>query len=295
MVTFFEMLELQASQGKHLCVGLDPDYKKMPARYKIHTDCRVGQLRAINDHMMDVVRSTKHVAACYKPNAAFYERYGWRGVQLLEELIAFIHEIAPGVPVILDWKRSDIGNTNECLAEAAFVALTLHPYLGGDANEPFLRWADKGFFVLCKTSNPNSDEFQDIKGGTPQNSRWLYRGHMEDNVVRHRSWEDFPLYLHVAWHVSDTEEVWSHNGNCGLVAGATHPDQLAEIRQIARDAWLLVPGVGPQGGDLEASVRAAGYKCFLINVSSGISFADDFQAAAEGYHQQILDVMSKGR
>lgn len=269
MANFMEMIEAQWAQGKHLCVGLDPEPQKVPRWLAGHSNAAL-----IYGHMCGVVGATAHVAAAYKPNIAFYESLGWQGLQALEQLIDYIKAEAPGVPVILDAKRGDIGNTNEHYARMAFDnfgadAITIHPYLGWEANKPFLDRADRGIFVLCRTSNPGAGEFQNL----PTN-----RGMVES------------LYQKVAKNVF-RQDKWNYNGNCGLVAGATYPDEISQVRAIAPDIPLLIPGIGKQGGDLEASVMTAKHR-FLINSSSGIIFADYPHAEAEKLHNNIQEALA---
>jgi len=290
MAIFMEMIEAKWAEEKHVCVGLDPVYTLLPGRY--HVMCMTEEL-VVQDFLEGVVRTTKDIVACYKPNIAFFESYGYYGFEMLEKLMHLIHTEAPDVPVILDAKRGDIGNTNEHYAKMAFDlfgadALTIHPYLGWEANKPFLDRADKGIFVLCRTSNPGAGEFQDAGVRIPEVQ---YLPNPED-----RSKKDIPyhdpnsgthsdLYMRVAQNVSDSR-IWNYNGNCGLVTGATYPEEIAQVRAIAPDIPLLIPGVGKQGGDLEASVTAARHR-FIINSSSGIIFADDPRAEAEKLHGEI--------
>lgn len=259
MVSFAEMIEAQWKKGKHVCVGLDPDIRKVPG----HILSFDSPAETIYRHMCEVVKATAHVAAAYKPNTAFYESLGAPGFEALKQLIGYIKAEAPDVPVILDAKRGDIGNTNEHYAKMAFDvmhadAITIHPYLGWQANEPFLNRGDKGIFVLCRTSNPGANEFQD------------------------------QLFIDVAMNVC---RHWNYNGNCGLVAGATYPDEIRQIREVVPDLPFLIPGIGRQGGDLEASVMAARHR-FLINSSSGIIFASDPRAEAEKLHGEIQTILA---
>jgi orotidine-5'-phosphate decarboxylase len=213
-----------------------------------------------------IVEATAEPACAYKPNAAFYEALGEDGFRALEETIAAIRAAAPGAAVILDAKRGDIGSTNAGYVAAAFDrlgadAVTVHPYLGGEALAPFLERADKLVFVLARTSNPGAGELQDLED--------------RDGV---------PLYRHVARAVAGG---WNAAGNCGLVVGATYPEELRAIREdVPATMPILVPGVGVQGGDVAAVVaanRAAGSEAFLIAASRSIVYAsagEDFAAAA---------------
>jgi orotidine-5'-phosphate decarboxylase len=193
------------------------------------------------------------------------EARGAEGIQVLKDTCDYIYEAASDVPIILDAKRGDIGNTNEGYARMAFDALrvdaiTIQPYQGKEAFGPFLSRADKGNIVLCKMSNAGSEEFQslDVAGK--------------------------PLYMHVAERVAAE---WNTNGNCCLVVGATYPEELEQVRAIASDIPLLIPGVGAQGGDLEATVRAAKGKMF-INVSRAVLYASSNPDFAEAARAQAL-------
>ncbi|MBN1400061.1 MAG: orotidine-5'-phosphate decarboxylase [Anaerolineae bacterium] len=244
---FWGKLESSAAQRDSLvCVGLDPVRESIPARY--------GGMGAFCRAIVDL---TAEYACAYKPNIAFFEALGTAG---LEALIDVIRHVPEDIPVILDAKRGDIANTARAYAQAVFErwgadAVTLMPYLGRDAIAPFLEYADKGVFVLCKTSNPSADELQEWE---------------QDGV---------PLYRHVA----RLAQAWAQGRAIGLVAGATFPQALGAIRREAPDAWLLVPGVGAQGGDLEAAV-AAGLRAdgmgLLVNSSRGILYAEDPRRAA---------------
>jgi len=210
---------LNASRGNRslLCVGLDPDPSKLPVRDVFEFN------RAIIDATADLV-------CCYKPNLAFYEAMGIRGLQALKKTLAHIPK---NIPVIGDAKRGDIGNTATAYAKALFGyykfdAVTVNPYMGYDSVKPFLDYRDKGIFVLCRTSNSSASDFQDLV----------------DNF-------GMKFYQTVALRAGD----WNKGGNVGLVVGATFPEELREIRKLCPDMPLLIPGVGAQGGDLELSVR----------------------------------------
>lgn len=290
MATFMEMMEAQWAQGKHLCIGLDPIFEKIPEllrRYALVQKTREDLAFALGNAMADIIDQTYHLTAAYKPNSAFFERYGQYGFRALERVVE--HAKSKGVPVILDAKRGDIGVTNEHYAVMAFStleadAITIHPYLGWEANKPFLDRFDKGIFVLCRTSNSGADEFQDLKCQYPQKT---IDGGMTllDATPNPRE-----LYQRIAENVSDPK-TWNQNKNCGLVTGATYPEEIREVRRIAPDVPLLIPGVGTQGGDLEESVKAARHR-FLINSSSGIIFADDPKQKAEELDGQIRHVLT---
>lgn len=254
-----ELLIGKWKENKNLCVGLDPDVDKIPHRYsrgKIET--------TLINFCCSIVDETAGVAAAYKPNRGFFGYYGDSGMRALQTIVCYVHERCPDIPVIIDGKYNDIGNTLERYAGEAFNlfacngdAMTANPYLGQEANEPILRMVDKFAFWLCLTSNPGAGEFQ--KYGNP------------------------PLFLKVAENI---QNYWNGNNNCGLVIGATCPEELAEVREAAPELPLLLPGVGKQNGDLEGSVSAAKHS-FLINSSRGIIYAENPKESAHAVHEQI--------
>lgn len=222
MATFFERLESRArSVGGAICVGLDPHVEFLPE----------DTAKAAQSWCLQLIEATADSACAYKPNAGFFERWGASGWDALHDVVAAARRQAP---VVLDAKRGDIASSARGYAEAVFDrlgadAVTASPYLGRDALQPFLDVPDKGVFLLCKTSNPGSDDFQTLS---------LASGR--------------PLYLEVARRALE----WNRHGNLGLVVGATDPTALAAVRREAPDLWILAPGVGEQGGDLAAAVRA---------------------------------------
>lgn len=244
-------------QGKFVCVGLDSDYQRIPdflkKKYKKVTDTLVAFNQAIID-------ATHAVAGTYKFQSSFYEAEGAEGLEALQETVAYLHKKAPEIPLIIDAKRADIGSSNEGYVRTVFDkwdfdAVTVHPYLGGEALKPFLERNEKGIIVLCKTSNLGSGEFQDTL------------------VTVHEA--TIPLYLHVAQQVANE---WNKAGNCSLVVGATYPEEAAKIRAVVGDMTFLIPGIGAQGGDLAASVAASKNSQgvgMIINSSRGIIFASD--------------------
>jgi orotidine-5'-phosphate decarboxylase len=259
MGNFIDLLKARWSDGHFLCVGLDTDYAKLPEEFR-----KYSIADAIFKFNQAIVRATAEYCCAFKPNAAFYEGYGLEGLEALIRTNEYIGENYPAIPVIFDAKRGDIGNTNQGYLKAAFdvfkaQAITLHPYLGKEALQPFLDAKDCGVFVLCHTSNPGAGEFQELK-------------------VDGRE-----LYQVVAGKVSSQ---WNYNQNCGLVVGATYPKQLAEVRKIAGDIPILIPGIGAQGGDLVETVtnglNEAGAG-IIINASRSIIYASresDFDRAA---------------
>jgi orotidine-5'-phosphate decarboxylase len=228
-----------------LCVGLDPD----PARFPTHLK---GRADAIFEFCASIVDATADLVCCFKPQIAYFAAHG--AEDQLQALIAHIHANHPGIPVILDAKRGDIGSTAEQYAKEAFErhaadALTVNPYLGKDSIDPYLAWPDKGVLLLCRTSNAGGSELQTLDVGGRK------------------------LYEHVAGLVAHQ---WNATGQCGLVVGATHPDELARVRRIAGDLPLLVPGIGAQGGDVQAAVRAGRTEKgagMMINSSRAILYA----------------------
>lgn len=257
--SFNALLESRWEEGKFLCVGLDTDIAKVPEV------ARKGSIRetivAFNTAIID---ATKDVVCAFKPNSAFYEAYGEEGCGALRETIVYIQSVAPDVPVILDAKRADIGNTNEGYAIAAFDylgadAITVHPYLGSKALAPLFARADKGIIVLCKTSNEGAGEVQDMDVGGE------------------------PLYLRIARLVATH---WNKEGNCALVAGATYPQELARVRTAVGRMPILIPGVGAQGGDVAETVAAGKDdrgRGMIISASRSVLFASagaDFPEAA---------------
>ncbi len=268
----------QWSAGRMLCVGLDSEHSAVASALGVPKDQPQLQLR----FNQEIIQATKDLVAAYKPNSAFYEARGADGIADLKATISYIRSVAPNVLVIVDAKRADIGNTNVAYCEFAFDylnadAVTVHPYLGGVALRPFLSRADRGTFVLCRTSNSGAGEFQD------------------ERLTAHA---ESPLYEHIAKRVA-TE--WNANENCGLVVGATYPEELRRVREIAPKLPLLVPGVGAQGGDLESSVRfgtdVAGGG-ILINAARSVIFASSgsgFASDARGVAQKIDGEIRRAR
>jgi orotidine-5'-phosphate decarboxylase len=246
-----------------VCVGLDPEPSKFPAHLRSDPDAVFAFCRSIVDATADLV-------CCFKPQIAHFAALGTEDA--LQRLIAHIHATHPGVSVILDAKRGDIGSTAQNYAIEAFDrygadAVTANPYLGRDSMQPFLDRADRGVVILCRTSNPGAGDFQDLD-------------------VRDHGGDDRPLYQRVAETIARD---WNGNGNCALVVGATWPKQLREVRAIVGDMPLLIPGIGAQGGDVEAVVTngctADGTGLIIsssraiLYASSGADFADTARAA----------------
>jgi orotidine-5'-phosphate decarboxylase len=244
-----------------VCVGLDPEFERIPERFKSEE----WPLFAFNRW---IIEQTHPYAASYKPNVAFYEARGTQGLRELELTIEYLRGAHPDVFTICDAKRGDIGNTNRGYVASIFDAMgfdavTLHPYLGREALTPFLERQDKVSIVLCRTSNPGAGELQDLEC------------------------DGKPLWETVAMRVSSE---WNTAGNCMLVVGATYPEEMRRIRAIAPEISFLVPGVGAQGGDVAAVVAAgldARGKGLLISSSRGIVFSDDPAGAARDLRDEI--------
>ncbi len=264
---FSKLSESIERTGSALCVGLDPRPQMLPEKFRDSSE----PLLAWNLH---VIESTEDLAAAYKPNIAFYEALGREGFDLLKRTL---EAIPRDTPVILDAKRGDIGSTAQAYARAIFDvwgvdAVTLSPFLGRDSIEPFVERSDKGVFLLCHTSNPGASDIQELP--TPVE----------------------PLYIRIARQAKS----WSQHANIGLVVGATFPESIAAVRSAAPETWLLIPGVGAQGGDLEAAVRSGtrsdgSGKGVLVNVSRGISLAEKVRKSAEDFHRRIADALRQPR
>lgn len=290
-MTFIEMLRARWQKANSMvCVGLDSEYEKIPelARKDLSgKDLSVSM--AIREFNYSIVSATREYVCAYKPNIAFYEGEWYEGLKALEATIKFIRKVAPDIPIILDAKRTDIGNTNKGYAKMAFDvlgadAITVNPYFGGEALKPFLDRADKGVIVLCRTSNPGAKEFQDLRiavNELPSVAREFFENFKSDSSPLGRI--GVSLYEYVAYQAA---KEWNKNGNVLLVVGATYPDELKNVRKIVGDMPILVPGIGAQKGDLEATVKAGldstGFG-MIINSARGIIFADkeDVMGGAE--------------
>jgi orotidine-5'-phosphate decarboxylase len=269
--SFIGRLYAAAARNNSLvCVGLDPEIERIPAHL-------LGMPRAIFEFNRRIVDATAEYACCYKPQFAHYAALGAED-QLLDT-IRYIQGKHPGLPVILDSKRGDIGSTAAKYAHESFErygadAVTVNPYLGFDSIEPYLKWTDRGVIILCRTSNPGARDFQDLEAGGKR------------------------LYRHVAERVARD---WNAGGQCMLVIGATYPQELAEIRAVVGDLPFLVPGVGAQGGDVAAAVRAGrtadGFG-MVVNSSRGIIYAsggEDFADAARAATRALRDEINQYR
>jgi orotidine-5'-phosphate decarboxylase len=262
-MVFIDALKQRWQQHNTLvCVGLDPEPSKFPVQLRDKPDSVFEFCRAIID-------ATADLACSFKPQIAHFAAL--RADDTLERLIAHIHAKHPGIPVILDAKRGDIGSTAQHYVTEAFDryaadAVTLNPYMGRDSAQPFLDRADKGVILLCHTSNPGAADLQDLDVGGK------------------------PLYQHVAQIIARD---WNAHGNCALVTGATWPEQLAQVRKLIGDMPLLVPGIGAQGGDVEAVVRngsTADGTGLMINSSRAILYAGKGEDFAEAARKAALDL-----
>ena len=277
METFFSFLQKRVDDcSSLLCVGLDPHPSDLPA----------PTAEAARTFCLRIVKATAPYAAAFKPNAAFFELYGPEGWAVLKDVIAAVQEqsdrLGSMIPIILDAKRGDVASTAEAYAISAFEcigvhAITLSPFLGRDSIDPFLAHKEKGVFLLCKTSNPGAADLQDLTieprlsamDGKPSISMTLYE------------------------HIAQLAQKWNTGNNIGLVVGATQPEALTRVRSAAPGLWFLVPGVGAQGGDLETALRSGlreDGKGMLINVSRGLSRAENPAQAAAGIRDEIINI-----
>ncbi|HXY76017.1 MAG TPA: orotidine-5'-phosphate decarboxylase [Steroidobacteraceae bacterium] len=271
MSAFIEKLARAWEKNNSLvCVGLDPELERFPRELARNNAAIFTFNRVIIDATADLVCAYKPQIAHYAARAAEDE---------LARTIEYIHDAYPDLPVILDAKRGDVGNTAERYALEAFEryradALTVNPYLGGDALEPFLRYSDKGVIILCRTSNPGAVDLQDLEVG----GRRLYQVVAELAATR-----------------------WNSHGNCLLIVGATYPRELAEVRALVGEMPILVPGVGAQGGDAAAVVKAgqsARGAGLIISSSRGILYASadaDFASAARAATERLREEANASR
>ncbi len=263
------LLECSRQKNSLLCVGLDVDPGRIPEPLRGRSDW-------VYEFNRGIIEATSDLVCAYKPNLGFYEALGLSGLEALERTLK---AMPSDVLVVGDAKRGDIGHTAQAYARSlfdgfGFDAVTVNPYLGRDSVEPFLAREDRGVFLLCKTSNPGSGDFQDLVCAAPEGS--------------------LPLYQVVALRARQ----WNSRGNLGLVVGATYPQQLAEVRRLAPELPLLIPGVGAQAGDLERTVvdgtDAAGERA-LINSSRQVIFASpgaDWREAARRAASELRDAIN---
>jgi orotidine-5'-phosphate decarboxylase len=268
--TFNQQLQSAwASQGSMLCVGFDPDPKRLPPSFQ-------GKPEGIFEFCREIADATADLVCSFKPQFAYFASQ--RAEAQLEKLIKHLKNQYPHIPVILDSKRGDIGSTADHYALEAFErygadAVTVNPYMGFDTIEPYLKHAGKGVIVLCRTSNPGGSDLQFLNVDSGE-----------------------PLYLHVAKLAS---QQWNSSSQISLVVGATFPEEIAKVRAIVGDMPLLIPGIGAQGGDIDATVKAG---CIpnvpgsgmIINSSRAILYAsagNDFAQAARTVAQSTRDAL----
>ena len=278
-MTFTEMLGAAERQNNSmLCVGLDPEPSRFPGRLK-------GDSNKIYDFCASIVDATADLAMAFKPQIAYFAAHRAEGQ--LERLMEHIRRVAPQVPIILDAKRGDIGSTAEQYAVEAFErygadAVTLSPFMGFDSVAPYLKHEGKGAFLLCRTSNPGGNDLQNQRLGSVEGSPLLYE--------------------HVA---KLAQGPWNLNGQLGLVVGATYPAEIERVRAIAPTLPLLIPGVGAQGGDAVATVKA-GWRgnangssgAIIVNSSRAILYASseaDYSAAARRVALQTRDTLNAAK
>jgi orotidine-5'-phosphate decarboxylase len=271
-VNFTDQLrQAEAQNHSLLCVGLDPDPTKFPLKWR-------GDSSKIFEFCAAIVNATHDLVNSFKPQIAYFAAH--RAEDQLERLIAHIKAVAPHVPVILDAKRGDIGSTAEQYALEAFEryeadALTLSPFMGFDSIEPYFKYPGKGLILLCRTSNPGGSDLQAQR----------LAGHAGENASL--------LFEHIA---RLAQGPWNRSGQLGLVVGATFPQELARVRELAPTLPLLVPGVGAQGGDAAATVRAAwrqhaGHTTgpLMVNSSRAVLYASSGPDFADAARQVALD------
>jgi orotidine-5'-phosphate decarboxylase len=262
LMTFIDMLQgAQRRNGSMLCVGLDPEPSRFPAALK-------GDASKIFDFCARIVDATADLVIAFKPQIAYFAAH--RAEAQLEQLMEHMRRTAPEVPVILDAKRGDIGSTAEQYAKEAFErygadAVTLSPFMGFDSVQPYLKYEGKGAFLLCRTSNPGGDDLQNQRLADVQGQPRLYE--------------------HIA---KLAQGPWNTNGQLGLVVGATYPAEIEAVRKLAPNAPLLIPGVGAQGGDAVATVKA-GWRAdapIVVNSSRAILYASDGEGFAEAARRE---------
>ena len=269
-MTFLDMLRDAATRNQSmLCVGLDPEPTRFPAGMQ-------GDAHKIYDFCAAIVDATADLVCAFKPQIAYFAAHG--AEDQLERLMQHMRANAPHVPVILDAKRGDIGSTAEQYAREAFErygadAVTLSPFMGFDSVEPYLRYPGKGAFLLCRTSNPGGDDFQNQRLASVDGQPLLY-----EHIARL------------------AQGPWNKNGQLGLVVGATYPAEIERVRAIAPQVPLLIPGVGAQGGDAAATVRAGWRQDgpIIVNSSRAILYASngaDFAAAARHEAQRTRNLL----
>lgn len=261
-MTFLDKLNKAIAKNNSLiCIGLDTDLNKISKHFLKRND----PIFAFNKHVID---ETHDLVCAYKPNMAFYEAYGIDGLNSLKKTVDYLKREYPYIPTICDAKRADIGSSSEKYAKSVFEyfgfdSITINPYMGIDSVQPFLEYRDKGIIILCRTSNPGSRDFQDLKI------------------------ENEKLYKKVAQQIIE----WHKNfKNCLMVIGATFPYEIKEIRNLTDDIFFLVPGIGTQGGDIEKTIRYglnSKNSGLIINVSRAIIYADKIRPETAKYKNLV--------
>ncbi len=270
-----KLLAVSRQQDSLLCVGLDPEQERLPSR--LHN---MPAARAVTYFCQAIIEATAPYVCAFKPNLAFFEVLGPEGMYVFQKVL---QAVPRHIPIIVDAKRGDLGNTARNYAATVFDiyacdAVTVNPYLGYDSVAPFLAYEEKAVFFLCRTSNPSAHDFQDLLVCEE-------KGHVR------------PLYEEIAKRV----QLWNRIGNCGLVVGATYPQELNTIRAMCPDMPILIPGVGAQGGNLEASLLAgvdvSGEKA-IISVSRAILYAgdgDDYTVSAAIEARKLRNRINEAR
>ncbi|GIW64664.1 MAG: orotidine 5'-phosphate decarboxylase [Patescibacteria group bacterium] len=279
---FFYKLENIVEKNKSfICVGLDSDLEKITEKFKAKKYPQYSFNKYIINKTFDLVCS-------YKLNTSFYEAIGHQGIYELKLTCDYLREKYPEIPIIIDAKRADIGNTNRGYVDFVFKylqadAVTVNPYLGSEALKPFLEMKDKGIIILCKTSNEGSGEIQNLKLKVKSQKLKI-----PPKTAGKQKFKKLNLYQYLAYQVVNK---WNKNKNCLLVIGATYPRQLKEIRSIVGDdIWFLVPGIGSQGGDINQVLKKGlnkNGKGLIINISRSVIFAEDPREKLKDFTQNI--------
>lgn len=307
-------LEARWDKNNFVCVGLDSEYNRMPDALQKNPLFAVHKDWAIEKFNRDIIDSTSALACAYKPNIAFYEAEGKDGLEGLNLTMRYLKGRHPEIPVILDVKRGDIGNTNKGYVKMAFDefqsdAITVSPYLGSsylregerklESLAPFLEKRDKLIFVLCRTSNSDAGELQDLPialNALPQEYKAKF-GNLDDLADKIES-STAPLYLVLAHKLARD---WNVYGNVGLVVGATYPEEMVQIRKVVGDMPILMPGLGAQKGDAQRAVQGginSKKQGLVVNSSRGIIFASngaDFAEAARRETERFTAEINKYR
>ncbi len=284
---FGTLIDARAAEGKLLCMGLDPTYEQIPlcvpGRFAGEEAELIEQAVAFYNFCVKIVDATHDLVAAFKPNTAFFEAAGPWGYEMLRLLIRHIHRVAPGVVVVVDAKRADIGKSNQGTVKFIFDilgadAVTVNPYFGEEALQPFLEREGKGVIILVRTSNPGGGEFQSLLVNSSQQQ--LKESKLDPN------WGPIPLYQQVAMNIG----TWKTRGRVAVVLGATAPEETRETRIILPDTLALIPGVGTQGGDLATAVTnglTAARAGILLNAGSKALYA----SSGEDYPDQTREAL----